>query len=68
MKVLLFYFTGTGNSLLVAKKIAQRIQGAVIKPVMDLIEDVKNFDYSGFFDADAIGFVYPIYFDRSPEI
>jgi Pyruvate/2-oxoacid:ferredoxin oxidoreductase delta subunit len=35
---------------------------------MDLINDEVKVNSGGFFDADAVGFIYPIYFDRSPEI
>lgn len=70
MKVLIYYFTGTGNSLLVARKIAQRLEGTMLRPVMELIGTKENevSDDSILLDTDAVGFVFPIYFDGMPEI
>lgn len=70
MKVLIYYFTGTGNSLFVARKIAQRLGGAVLKPVKELIWSGDNEVCTDpiLLDADAVGFVFPVYFDRIPEI
>jgi len=59
------YFTGTGNSLLVARKLAERLDGATISPISRALGShalpAEN-------DAAAIGLVFPIYFDRMPRI
>lgn len=70
MKVLINYFTGTGNSLLVARKIAQRLDGAVLRPILKLkgTEGNKLFGDNIIGDANVVGFVFPVYFDRIPEI
>lgn len=55
MKNIIYYFSGTGNSLRTAMKIAERIGGAEIVSVRCLPESVsaKN--------ANIIGFVCPVY-------
>ncbi len=70
MKVLIYYFTGTGNSLLIARKIAERIGDSVLRSVTQLIESIKNeaSTDSILINTDAIGFVFPVYFDRIPGI
>lgn len=72
MKVLIYYFTGTCNSLLVAKKIAERINGAEVRPIMELYGLDSDTDKTSvnctLLEANAVGFVFPVYFGRIPEI
>ncbi len=70
MKILIYYFTGTGNSLLVAQKIAERIDGAVLKPVLNLYKSETDKVPADFTLSDnhTIGFIFPVYFDRIPQI
>jgi len=58
----LYYFSGTGNSLVVARDIAEKINGKLISipSVMDM-ETIKT-------DADVIGIVSPAYYMRMPAI
>lgn len=52
----IFYFSGTGNSLFVAKGLQSRIPGSNIIPIASLMKK-KNIDSS----ADTIGFVFPVH-------
>ncbi|MDR3091842.1 MAG: EFR1 family ferrodoxin [Clostridiales bacterium] len=58
---IIFYFSGTGNSLFAAREIAKVLGDTKIAPVAD------NFgaDLGGF---ERIGFVYPIYFGGVPLV
>jgi ferredoxin len=52
----IYYFSGTGNSLVVARNIAEKTKGTLIAipSVMDK-ENIKS-------DADALGIVFPVYY------
>jgi len=56
-KVEIYYFSGTGNSLAVARDIAGKINGNLISiaSVMDK-ESIKT-------DADVIGIIFPTYYE-----
>ena len=58
---LIFYFTGTGNSLYVARQLAGE-NGEVLS----IPQLVKNGEYE--FEADEIGIVYPIYGHMPPNM
>jgi ferredoxin/flavodoxin len=65
MKTEIYYFSGTGNSLVVARDIANKMLGK-LTPIASIMgrETVKT-------DADAIGIVFPVYhavFDGMPLI
>jgi hypothetical protein len=64
-ETLIYSFSGTGSSLLVAGKIAQRLEDAAPRPLMELLRGPKT---AGPESAPAVGLVFPIYFDRMPEI
>ena len=55
MKNIIYYFSGTGNSLRAAETIAEKIGGAVLYSVRCDPEQVSARD------ADMIGFVCPVY-------
>ena len=55
MKKIIYYFSGTGNSLYTAGKIAEAIGGAELISVRCNPKDVSAKD------ADVIGFVCPVY-------
>lgn len=55
MKKIIYYFSGTGNSLYTAGKIAEAIGGAELISVRCNAKDVSAKD------ADVIGFVCPVY-------
>ncbi|MHB8132147.1 MAG: EFR1 family ferrodoxin [Mobilitalea sp.] len=62
MSTEIYYFTGTGNSLFVAKDIAEKT-GAVLIPIASL-KDRKSI----ITDADIIGIVFPVYYGELPII
>lgn len=55
MKKIIYYFSGTGNSLRTAIKIAEKIGGAELINVRSIPEEVSAEN------ADVIGFVCPVY-------
>ena len=62
MKTNLFYFSATGNSLVVARDIAEGIPDAKIYSIPDVIDGEIDLD------ADNIGIIYPVYFAGLPRI
>ena len=56
MKIL--YFTGTGNSLAVAKRFDAEL--------LSIPQLLKNNNYN--IEADAVGIVYPVYYNAVPNI
>lgn len=61
-KTIIFYFTGTGNSLFVAKEIAKNLEDAQIVAIPNAI-DRESFVYRGY---SRVGFVIPLYFMGIP--
>jgi flavodoxin/NAD-dependent dihydropyrimidine dehydrogenase PreA subunit len=62
MKVLIYYFSGTGNSLFTARYIAKKIKAEIIS-----IPSVIN-RKTIITEADVIGIVYPVYHSGIPNI
>lgn len=60
MKTVIYYFSGTGNTLFVAKDIAESLKADLV-PVASLI----NQDEIGV-EADVIGIVFPVYYGDLP--
>jgi ferredoxin len=63
LKTTLFYFTGTGNSLAVARSIAGRLNDCSLKPVAKAMQE-KDFTI----DSPKVGFVFPLYYVGIPKI
>lgn len=61
---MILYYTGTGNSAYVAKKIGEKIEDEV----MDLFERIRNHDYSEIHSDKPFIFVYPTYGWQMPRI
>ena len=61
-KAIIFYFTGTGNSLYVAKEISKSFSQCDIVAIPQAV-DRKEFDYK---DYSEVGFVMPLYFMGMP--
>ena len=57
---MIFYFTGTGNSLYAAQKLAD--DGEKIVSIVDALRS-KTFHYT-LKDNEPLGFVFPVYFSR----
>lgn len=64
MKNIIFYFTGTGNSLAVARDIAGKIEDIRLMSISEAIKE-DNIDLSSY---ERIGFVIPVYYQRVPAI
>lgn len=62
-KTVIFYFTGTGNSLAVARKLAELINDTEIIPLLR-----KNAEACIDSDTERVGLVYPIYMNAVPRI
>jgi Pyruvate/2-oxoacid:ferredoxin oxidoreductase delta subunit/flavodoxin len=62
MNTEIYYFSGTGNSLAVARDIAEKTDGRLI-PIASVIgrESIKT-------DADVVGIVFPVYHGSTPFI
>ena len=56
MRTEIYYFTGSGNSLVVARSLADKINGQLI-PVPSVMDQESILS-----DADAIGIVFPVYY------
>lgn len=63
MSNIIFYFTGTGNSLTVARDIANRIGDTKVVSIAEAIkEDNVDLPY------ERVGFVFPVYYSSIPAI
>lgn len=63
---MIFYFSGTGNSLYAAKYLSANIGDAEI---IDIAQAVREQKYSYFLrPEEACGFVFPVYFGGMPSI
>lgn len=62
MKTEIYYFSGTGNSLSVARDLSKKIGGELISAVSVSDKDTIAED------ADVIGFVFPIYDFKHPKV
>lgn len=63
MKTIIYYFTGTGNTLAVARALAAELGDTRLIPLRQAIY------YGGYTpEADAIGIAFPVYFLNMPEI
>ncbi|NMB78221.1 MAG: hypothetical protein GYA23_03920 [Methanomicrobiales archaeon] len=63
MKTIIYYFTGTGNTLAVARELAQELGNTRLIPLRQAI-------YFGGYtpEADAIGIAFPVHFLTMPDI
>jgi ferredoxin/flavodoxin len=62
MKTIIYYFTGTGNSLAAAKKIASALGDCELVPIASLHETSGDIVPQ----ADRVGIVCPVYFSGLP--
>lgn len=63
MKTVIYYFSGTGNTLAAARRIAAAIENCQLLPV---VREFKNGNFIT--DADRIIFLFPLYFLSFPKI
>jgi len=64
MKTIIYYFTGTGNSLAAAKKIAVVLEDCELVPIGSLMETPGDIIPT----ADRVGIVCPVYFSGLPAM
>ncbi|MBF0522320.1 MAG: EFR1 family ferrodoxin [Candidatus Omnitrophica bacterium] len=62
MKTALFYFSGTGNSLVLARKLSAKLNGAEIISIAEAIN--KNIVV----DVECVGIIFPVYMFGLPLI
>ncbi len=60
MKTLIIYFSGSGNSYAIAKKLAEKLGKTVVVPV-------KKHNEKKIGEFDRIGFVFPVYSIHAPK-
>lgn len=62
MSATLYYFTGTGNSLFIAKRIASELKDVTLVPINQALvsKDIN-------IDTDIVGVIYPTYFLEAPK-
>ncbi|MBL4931829.1 EFR1 family ferrodoxin [Clostridium paridis] len=63
---MIFYFSGTGNSAAIAKKIASNIENEKVIFIPDLLN--SNADLSIYNNEERIGFVFPCYTANPPKM
>jgi ferredoxin len=63
-KAIIFYFTGTGNSLYVAKELAKSFKQADIFAIPQVV-DKEEYNYE---EYSKVGFVIPLYFMGIPKL
>jgi ferredoxin/flavodoxin len=68
MKTAIYYFTGTGNSLAVAKELAKELGGAEIFPISRIMAVARGTDKKFSPSADRIIIIYPVYASGLPRI
>ncbi len=64
MKTVIYYFSGTGNSLAVAKGLAKALDGVVELLPITGYEEEQCVEI----DVDLLGLVFPVYFFSIPDI
>jgi len=60
-KVNIYYFSGTGNSLYIARELQKRLPEVTLIPMLSLLENESIIP-----DAEIIGLVFPIYLTSLP--
>jgi len=63
METILVYFTGTGNSLAIARLVAARLPQATVVSAREMLQRPLPV-----LDAGACGFVFPVYCQNAPDI
>jgi len=63
MKTTIYYFTGTGNSLKIAKSLSNKLKECELIPIAKVWEE-DNFVLT----SEKVGFVFPLYYAGLPKI
>ncbi|WP_026884711.1 EFR1 family ferrodoxin [Clostridium akagii] len=64
MKTTIYYFSGTGNSLKVAKNLAEKLGHTEVIPITSAIKENSGI----LFSSERVGIVYPVYIWGIPQI
>lgn len=64
MKLKIYYFTGTGNSLVIARNIGRYFNQSELLFIPKLMRGDGDIRVAG----DLVGFVFPVYFARPPAV
>jgi len=62
MKTEVYYFTGTGNSLWIARKIRERLEDSILVSIPNVINDAAEFS------GEVVGIVSPVYMYNMPHL
>ena len=63
MKTILYYFSGTGNSLAIAKEFKKNIINSRLIPIAKIWKNNENIS-----NSEKVGFIFPLYFWGLPKI
>jgi ferredoxin len=63
MNTTLYYFSGTGNSLVIAQKLQKEIKNSKLIPIAKIWKDKKVSS-----ETEKVGFIFPLYFWGLPKI
>lgn len=63
MKTTIYYFTGTGNSLMIAKSLSEKLDECELVPIVKVWEEDQLIS-----SAEKVGFVFPLYYAGLPKI
>ena len=63
MKTTIYYFTGTGNSLKIAKSLSNKLDDCELKPIAKVWEE----EYLAS-STEKVGFIFPLYYAGLPKI
>ncbi|MDD3225311.1 MAG: EFR1 family ferrodoxin [Clostridium sp.] len=64
MKTTIYYFSGTGNSLKIAKDLAKKLGNTELRSIIKAVKDEREIIFS----SKRIGIVYPVYIWGMPPI
>jgi len=60
----IYYFSGTGNSLAISRKLSELLVGDCKIVSISVFENTETIDV----EEEAIGFVFPVYFETLPDV
>lgn len=63
MKTTIYYFTGTGNSLVVSREISRRLGDCKLVPIAGLVNEKRVVA-----ETEKVGFIFPLYYYGAPDI
>ncbi|MFX1418158.1 MAG: EFR1 family ferrodoxin [Promethearchaeota archaeon] len=63
MRTSIYYFTGTGNSLIIAKELVKKLEETELIPIAKIFES-ENLEAR----SQNVGFVFPLYWSGLPKI